>query len=152
MDFTHPYVNPLIKYSTESVYRAEERLRLIVSGTFTSMQSTTPPSGGRRTERADRRRRLEVRLREKKRCGEGSSVSARLARASSSIYPSCKAMPHRASHWIWSCRNLMRMEVHLESVLSPTPTPHPSPHPSFSDCSKKCHRNYLKKHEQIKQN
>ena len=60
-------------------------------------------------------------------------------------------MPHRASHWIWSCRNLMRMEVHLESVLSPTPTPHPSPHPSFSDCSKKCHRNYLKKHEQIKQ-
>ena len=56
-------------------------------------------------------------------------------------------MPHRASHWIWSCRNLMRMEVHLESVLSPTPTPHPSPHPSFSDCSKKCRRNYMKKHE-----
>ena len=54
-------------------------------------------------------------------------------------------MPHRASHWIWSCRNLMRMEVHLESVLSPTPTPHPSPHPSFSDCSKKCRRNYMKK-------
>ena len=42
-------------------------------------------------------------------------------------------MPHRASHWIWSCRNSMRMEVHLESVLPP-----PLALFNFSDCLRKC--------------
>ena len=63
--------------------------------------------------------------------GRGGGVDSLLAMqirisGGSNPYPSCKAMPHRASQLIWCWRNVLLKKRVWKLCISPPPTPNPS--------------------------